>query len=64
MIPANDRNPRFKLPLTHDEQVELLGLLLSYQARIQKLLELNEELNKQIQVIILELELEKRTHAG
>lgn len=64
MVPANDDNPRFKLPLTHDEQVELLGLLLSYQARIQKLLELNEELNKQIQVVILELALEKKTEVS
>jgi len=52
----------FKLPLTHYEQVELLGLLLSYQVELKKQKDLVSELNNQIQLIILEKELEKRIH--
>jgi hypothetical protein len=50
---VNDK-PRYKLPLTPDEQVELLGALLSVSARVQRLEALNEELNRQLQIVILD----------
>ena len=52
--------PRYALPLTLDEQVELLGTLLSSNVRIKRLEALIEELNRQAQILILELEIEKK----
>jgi len=53
--------PKFQLPLTLDEQVELLGVLLSANVRIKRMEALIEELNNQAQKVILELEMEKNT---
>ena len=51
--------PKYILPLTQDEQVELLGVLLSANVRIQRLEALREELNNQLQKAILDYERER-----
>jgi hypothetical protein len=58
--PWVEDKPKFRLPLTPDEQVELLGVLLSANVKIKKLKELINELNTQLQSVILELEMEKK----
>lgn len=60
--PWIEDKPKFRLPLTLDEQSELLGALLSAHVRIKKLSQLVDNLNVQLQGVILELELEKKVN--
>jgi uncharacterized protein (UPF0335 family) len=55
----DDKQP-YKLPLTHDEQIELLGELMSARARIKRLEECVQTLTEVVQDVMMEL---KEMHA-
>jgi hypothetical protein len=50
-----DKTRKNKLPLTHDEQIELLGELMSARARIKRLEECISTLTEVVQDVMAEL---------